>query len=506
MTPTGTVSSVPVSGGPDTPPGPTRATGQDPAEGSPSFEQILSSQSSTTTAAPTVDGGSTPPARGPSRPNGTRSTTGSSRSATDAASSGRHRRNRSSDTTSSPDGIGPDGAASEATTAAADILAASGTGTPGGNAAAGTAETGSAGGTGPVPQATANGLTGPMSTIASARAGQHGAPDPTGGLSPTGGPTSSGGSAAAAGAPTGAADPDDPGSSFAAVMAGDAPVAVAAAGDAPGHGGPTHPSSGEPVSSEAPTATAAGGSASRMDAEGSTVLSGTGAPGRAGTAPTGSTSGATGTAGRSTGPTAAGSRPVSTLDRLADTVDRSHDRNEPGSVDPALADVAGGQQASTAAAASPALAFDPTDGSSDGGSLGASGELDVSGLAGSISRTLNQSGGNGRVLVTLHPPELGQVQALLTLRGDVLHVALSPERTEGHDAIADALSSLHEQLSGGGVEVNVTLGQPGGSASGQQGSASTTQQSATTTVQPDVPTTPGGQVPTTGSERIHLVL
>ena len=63
--------------------------------------------------------------------------------------------------------------------------------------------------------------------------------------------------------------------------------------------------------------------------------------------------------------------------------------------------------------------------------------------------------------VSLHPPELGEVRALLSLQGDVLHVTLTPEHASGFEALSDAMPALHEQLAGGGVEVNVTLGQPG---------------------------------------------
>jgi hypothetical protein len=87
--------------------------------------------------------------------------------------------------------------------------------------------------------------------------------------------------------------------------------------------------------------------------------------------------------------------------------------------------------------------------------------LDVSDLATSISRPLAAGNGDYSVQVSLHPPELGQVRALLSLQGDVLHVTLTPEHASGFEALSDALPALHEQLAGGGVEVNVTLGQPG---------------------------------------------
>lgn len=94
--------------------------------------------------------------------------------------------------------------------------------------------------------------------------------------------------------------------------------------------------------------------------------------------------------------------------------------------------------------------------------------VDVSDLAASISRPLAGGGGEYSVQVSLHPPELGEVRALLSLQGDVLHVTLTPEHASGFQALSDAMPALHEQLAGGGVEVNVTLGQPG-DAQGEEG-------------------------------------
>ncbi len=103
---------------------------------------------------------------------------------------------------------------------------------------------------------------------------------------------------------------------------------------------------------------------------------------------------------------------------------------------------------------------DLTDGSV--GTVGTVGQgIDIGGLAASISRPLAAGNGDYSVQVSLHPPEFGEVRALLSLQGDVLHVTLTPEHTAGHEAIADAMPALRDQLAGGGVEVNVTLGHPG---------------------------------------------
>jgi Flagellar hook-length control protein FliK len=97
----------------------------------------------------------------------------------------------------------------------------------------------------------------------------------------------------------------------------------------------------------------------------------------------------------------------------------------------------------------------------DGAAGTAASPLDVGDLATSISRPLAAGNGDYSVQVSLHPPELGEVRALLSLQGDVLHVTLTPEHASGFEALSDAMPALHEQLAGGGVEVNVTLGQPG---------------------------------------------
>ncbi len=93
--------------------------------------------------------------------------------------------------------------------------------------------------------------------------------------------------------------------------------------------------------------------------------------------------------------------------------------------------------------------------------LGADQPLDTAGLATTISGVLSRGSGTYNVVLNLHPPELGQVQARLSLRGDMLQVDLSPEHAATHDALESALPDLREHLAQGGVEVDVTLGDPG---------------------------------------------
>jgi flagellar hook-length control protein FliK len=138
----------------------------------------------------------------------------------------------------------------------------------------------------------------------------------------------------------------------------------------------------------------------------------------------------------------------------------------------------------------------------------ASSGLDIGDLAASISRPLAAGGGDYSVQVSLHPPELGQVRALLSLQGDVLHVTLTPEHASGFDALSDALPTLHDQLAGGGVEVHVSLGQPG-DQSGGDGGATTQAGSVARTPSDDMrQSTSLSAVPTTSADpgRIHLIL
>ena len=110
--------------------------------------------------------------------------------------------------------------------------------------------------------------------------------------------------------------------------------------------------------------------------------------------------------------------------------------------------------------------------------------------------------------VSLHPPELGEVRALLSLQGDVLHVTLTPEHSSGFDALSDAMPALHEQLAGGGVEVHVTLGQPGDPEGGDGRGAAEAGPAGKAPSDDATPAVPVSAIPmsTGGPGRIHLVL
>ena len=134
--------------------------------------------------------------------------------------------------------------------------------------------------------------------------------------------------------------------------------------------------------------------------------------------------------------------------------------------------------------------------------------VDISDLAASISRPLAGGSGDYSVQVSLHPPELGQVRALLSLQGDVLHVTLTPDHSTGFDALSDAMPALHEQLAGGGVEVHVSLGQPGDPEGGDGRGAAGAGLTGEPPSDDAPPAVSVAAIPlsTGGPGRIHLVL
>ncbi len=99
----------------------------------------------------------------------------------------------------------------------------------------------------------------------------------------------------------------------------------------------------------------------------------------------------------------------------------------------------------------------------------AASSLDVDDLSGSISRPLSDGNGTYTVTVAMHPPELGHLQAVLSLDGNDLQVSLTAQTQTGHDALADATDALKNQLSRGGVNVNVPCAIPGRRSEGTTG-------------------------------------
>jgi len=134
--------------------------------------------------------------------------------------------------------------------------------------------------------------------------------------------------------------------------------------------------------------------------------------------------------------------------------------------------------------------------------------VDIGDLAASISRPLAGGSGDYSVQVSLHPPELGEVRALLSLQGDVLHVTLTPDHSTGFDALSDAMPALHEQLAGGGVEVHVTLGHPGDPEGGDGRPAPEAVPAGRAPSDDATPAASTSAAPMTAASpgRIHLVL
>lgn len=86
--------------------------------------------------------------------------------------------------------------------------------------------------------------------------------------------------------------------------------------------------------------------------------------------------------------------------------------------------------------------------------------LDVTGLASSISQATLGSDGSYTINVAMHPSDLGHVQAVVSLNGVDLHVAITPQTPTGHAALANAVETLKSELSRSGLNVNVSLRDP----------------------------------------------
>jgi hypothetical protein len=86
--------------------------------------------------------------------------------------------------------------------------------------------------------------------------------------------------------------------------------------------------------------------------------------------------------------------------------------------------------------------------------------LDVPELANSISQAVLGPGGSYTINVAMHPADLGHVQAVVTLSGNDLHVAIAPQTPAGHAALASAADALKSELSRSGLNVNVSLRDP----------------------------------------------
>lgn len=131
------------------------------------------------------------------------------------------------------------------------------------------------------------------------------------------------------------------------------------------------------------------------------------------------------------------------------------------------------------------------------------GTLDAGALVESISRPLSAGDGTYSVMVAMHPPDLGHLQATLSLDGNDLQVSITPQTTSGHEALARSIDTLRDGLARGGVQVNVTLRDPGSPPRGDSRDEQTLPSTGGSEGADD-PTAPAGPVLVTG--QIHLVL
>jgi flagellar hook-length control protein FliK len=131
--------------------------------------------------------------------------------------------------------------------------------------------------------------------------------------------------------------------------------------------------------------------------------------------------------------------------------------------------------------------------------------LDVGKLAEAISRPVVEGDATYSVVVTMHPAELGHVQAVVTIDHRDIQVSITPQTVVGHDALASSVDALKQELARGGVNVNVTLHDHGTSANAEQRERSAaprgtlTNATGDTTERPDAPTA-------AAAGQIHLIL
>jgi Flagellar hook-length control protein FliK len=129
--------------------------------------------------------------------------------------------------------------------------------------------------------------------------------------------------------------------------------------------------------------------------------------------------------------------------------------------------------------------------------------LDVDGLSSSISRPLSDGNGTYTVAVAMHPSDLGHLHAVMSLEGNDLQVQITPQTRTGHEALTNAAEALKNQLASAGLNVNVTLRDPGSSSGGDDRFEAQTS-GASADVENAAPL--HSPMPVLVSGQIHLVL
>ena len=94
-------------------------------------------------------------------------------------------------------------------------------------------------------------------------------------------------------------------------------------------------------------------------------------------------------------------------------------------------------------------------------SVNRSGSVDVTALSQAVLRPISAGGGNHTLLVAMHPAELGHLEAVVSLNQNGIQVALMPQTVMGHAALANSVEALRSQLAQGGMNVNISLQDPG---------------------------------------------
>lgn len=130
--------------------------------------------------------------------------------------------------------------------------------------------------------------------------------------------------------------------------------------------------------------------------------------------------------------------------------------------------------------------------------------INLKSLSEAISRPLSNGNGTYTVVIAMHPSELGQLQAVVSLDHDGLRVLITPQTQVGHTALSTSVDALKSQLAQGGINVSVTLRDPGSQPRGDmwRQPAQAGSEPAATQASPAI----GSITAAPGQGQIHLML
>ena len=132
------------------------------------------------------------------------------------------------------------------------------------------------------------------------------------------------------------------------------------------------------------------------------------------------------------------------------------------------------------------------------------GAFDMPGLSRAVAHLIDQGGGNYTVTLGMQPAELGHVQAVMSLTGNDLHVTITPQTTEAHQAIANSLGQLKSELTQNGLTVSLTVLDSGARGGGGRRTPSPYRHETTESI--DTATGVVEATPLQMGGQIHLVL